>query len=169
MPKNKGLILGSGSIDYPQYRKTDNIKIDINPDCGADIVHDLEDLPLPFKDKEFSVIYAFEVLEHVGRQGNWKGFFDEFAEYYRILKNLGLMIITIPSKENNCYLSEPGHTRVLEPITFNFLEQEFYKRNIGVTCSSDYRWYWKNNFNLVRYEKIGDNDRWFIVLQKYEK
>lgn len=165
--KGKGLILGSGFSGYSSFKKTKNITVDINIDCKPDLIWDLNERPLPFKDNEFDIIYAFEVLEHLGRQGDWKGFFDEFGEYHRILKKLGLMIITVPTKDNNCFLSEPGHTRVLEPITFNFLSQDFYKEQIKESrCVTDYRYYWNKNFNTCHAEKTTSGDRWYIIIQK---
>jgi len=41
------------------------VNLDVSPDVGADVVHDLNRLPWPFEDGEFGQIYAYDVLEHV--------------------------------------------------------------------------------------------------------
>lgn len=119
----------------------------MNPDCNADIVWDLEKHPLPFADEEFDEIGAYDVLEHLGRQGDWKGFFDEFAEYWRILKPGGLFGIIVPV--NRDALADPGHTRFFSKVQFGFLNQTFYEERIGADEPvTDYRWYWKRNFEI---------------------
>ena len=40
-----------------------------------DVLWDLETLPYPFPADEFDEIHAYEVLEHIGDQGDWKTFF----------------------------------------------------------------------------------------------
>ena len=88
----KELVLGSGhksrkvlsSDKDKEYKNA--VTLDINPDCNPDVVWDLNERPLPFEDKEFDEIHAYEVLEHIGTQGDYRGFFEEFEEYYRILK-----------------------------------------------------------------------------------
>ena len=43
--------------------------LDFNEDHHPDVVHDLNDLPLPFSDNSFDEIHAYEVMEHLGEQG----------------------------------------------------------------------------------------------------
>src|SRR5690242_13022137 len=100
----RSLLLGCGNSrvkklwrqsESPDW-KGDLTTLDMNPNCGADVVHDLEQRPLPFPDETFDELAAYDVLEHIGRQGDWKGFFDEFAEYWRILKPGGDFGIVVP-------------------------------------------------------------------------
>jgi len=164
--KYKALILGAGTYECESFCHTENTRVDINPDGNPDVVWDLNNRPLPFDDSEFHIIYAFEILEHIGKQGDFIGFFEEFNEYWRILEPLGSMVITVPTKENSFFLSEPGHTRVIKPVTFGFLNQEFYNKQVGKNRVSDYRHFWKKNFNIVKYQKTDDKQSWHIVLQK---
>ncbi len=129
------------------------VTLDMNPNCGADYIHDLDE-PLPFGDETFDELAAYDVLEHLGRQGDWKGFFDEFGEYWRILKPGGLFGILVPTGPD--YLADPGHTRFFSIDWFRFLNQNWYAAALakgeGVT---DYRWFWTRSFETVSAENIG--------------
>src|SRR5215831_67169 len=61
------------------------VTLDINPDHKPNVLHDLENLPLPFADDHFDEIHAYEVLEHVGKQGDYRFFFRQFEDFWRIL------------------------------------------------------------------------------------
>lgn len=159
----RSLLLGCGNsrakkvafASEPEWTG-DLVTIDMNPNCGADIVHNLDVHPLPFPDDYFDEMGAYDVLEHLGRQGDWKGFFDEFAEYWRILKPGGLFGILVPI--NKDALADPGHTRFFSATWFGFLSQEFYARNLGEGRPvTDYRWYWKRNFDLVTVDQSSDH------------
>jgi predicted SAM-dependent methyltransferase len=56
----KKLNVGCGNRILPGY-----VNIDIVQGPGVDVVHDLNEFPYPFKDNEFDVIYADNVIEHV--------------------------------------------------------------------------------------------------------
>ncbi len=134
-------------------------KVDLYPESGADVVFDMDDLalrgiPLPFPDDTFDEIGAFNCIEHWGRQGDFRGWFREMAEYHRILKPGGLMFIVVPVGDDA--LADPGHTRFFQGNYFGFLSQAFYELNaIKQTCFSDYRWIWKLNFDLLYLKEHG--------------
>ena len=137
--------------------------IDMNPNCGADVVHDLEQRPLPFPDDTFDEMGAYDVLEHIGKQGDWRGWFDEMAEYWRILKPGGYFGILVPIGEE--MTADPGHTRFFGVNHFGMLTQEFYQYCIDNNQPiTDYRWYWKKNFYKVFMEKSDHHIG--IMLQK---
>ena len=89
-PKKKELLIGCGSnhekkIVYDGINDWSNlITLDYNKDHNPDICWDLLSLPLPFKDQEFDEIHAYEVLEHLGQQGDYKLFFAQFSEFWRL-------------------------------------------------------------------------------------
>lgn len=140
------------------------VTLDMGSECGADVVHDLDVRPLPFPDDYFDEMGAYDVLEHVGRQGDWRGFFDEFAEYWRILKPGGLFGIIVPI--NRDALADPGHTRFFHINYFGFLGQAFYDANLAKgTPVTDYRWYWKRNFELMHHQEDGGHHL-AVVLRK---
>jgi SAM-dependent methyltransferase len=142
---------------------TELVTLDMDSDSYPDIVHDLNDLPLPFDDDMFDEIHAYEVLEHVGKQGDWRFFFNQFYEFWRILKPGGHLIGTCPAWDSIWAWSDPGHTRVLTPNSFVFLSQKEYAAQIGQTNMTDYRAYWEGDFDLVA--KKEEDDMWGFALQ----
>jgi len=170
----KELILGSGmrgakgekAVHFEGISKNyeNAVTLDIFPDMKPDVVWDLNDLPLPFEDEEFDEIHAYEVLEHCGRQGDYKFFFDQFSEFHRILKPKGYFIGSCPMWDQAWAWGDPGHTRVISANSLMFLEQKFYETQVGLTAASDYRSVWKKNFETIAVMEKGP--QLFFVLQK---
>lgn len=143
--------------------------LDMGTDCGADIVWDLENRPLPFPDDHFDEIAAYDVLEHIGKQGDWRGYFDEFAEYWRILKPGGTFGLIVPC--GNDWFADPGHTRFFTSTWFAFLDKEQVAANLAKgTQMTDYRWYWKRDFRIrhLDHEKgeTGPPHHIYVMLEK---
>ena len=98
----KVLLLGAGSSrDIRAMTPLGNVTpqivtLDIEPRHKTDIVHDLNILPWPFRDEEFEEVHAYEILEHLGQQGDAKSFFAHFGEIYRILKPSGILAGSVP-------------------------------------------------------------------------
>lgn len=136
--------------------------LDIDPSTKPDVVHDLNVLPYPFPDNHFDEIHAYEVLEHCGRQGDWKFFFDQFYEFWRILKPDGLLVGTVPMWDSMWAWGDPGHTRVITKGSLFFLDQREYVQ-IGQTAMTDYRQWWKGDFQ--RYAQVEKSDQFGFILQ----
>lgn len=134
---------------------TNLITLDMNERVNPDVVHDLDDLPYPFLTNELDEIHAYEVLEHCGRQGDWRGFFEQFDEFHRILKPGGILYATVPSWTSVHAWGDPGHTRIINEGTIVFLQRDLY----GGTGSpmTDYRTYYKGNFEVVGAEHRGEH------------
>jgi len=130
------------------------VTLDMGDNCGADVVWDLEQRPLPFLDEEFDELGAYDVLEHIGRQGDWRGYFDEMAEYWRILKPGGIFGVLVPQ---GCDANaDPGHTRFFGSNWFAMLDQAYYERcKAAGTAFTDYRWYWKHSFECLTIQDVG--------------
>ena len=127
----------------------------------ADIVHDLNILPYPFGDNHFDEIHAYEVLEHCGTQGDEVFFFNQFNEFHRILKPGGVFCLSVPNYQSIWAFGDPGHTRVLPPTVFNFLQEAFYDQ-LGKTPCADYRHLIKGYWNCVGVDEGETN---FVLLQ----
>lgn len=155
------LLIGCGStrdkrVSMPGDEAwIDLVTLDINPDHKPDVVHDLTQLPLPFDDNTFTQVHAYEVLEHIGQQGDYKLFFAQFSEFWRILKPDGLLMATVPSLKSPWAWGDPSHTRVIPPETLVFLSQAEYTRQVGVTALSDFRYLYKADFETLMTQ---DND-----------
>lgn len=137
--------------------------LDYNADHNPDIVWDLHNLPLPFADNEFDEVHAYEVLEHVGTQGDFKTFFAQFTEFHRILKPGGFFMATCPSRHSAWAWGDPSHTRILQPEQLHFLVQENYRREVGVTPMSDFRNIYKADFEIVY--KLEDKDSFKFIIK----
>jgi len=155
----KSLLLGCGNdlrkkmfvTGQPEWAG-ELVTLDMNPHCLPTVLWNLEQRPLPFKDQEFDEMGAYDVLEHIGRQGDWKGYFDEFAEYWRILKPGGLFGVIVPVGVD--VLADPGHTRFFSKNYFGFLTQKFYTENLDAGRSvTDYRWYISRWWEIVHGEE----------------
>lgn len=128
---------------------TNLVTLDMNPAHKPDHVHDLSDLPLPFEANTFDEVHAYEVLEHVGQQGDWRTFFAQFEDFWRILKPGGLFIATTPHPSSPWAWGDPGHTRVIPPESLVFLSQAAYAEQVGVTPMTDYRPWYRGNFAIL--------------------
>ncbi len=137
--------------------------VDIDPDCEPDVLHDLNKHPYPFGDRSFSEIHAYEILEHLGTQGDWKFFFDQFAELHRLLEPDGYVFISVPDGTGKLAWCDPGHTRAFTASTFGFLEQSTYSQ-VGKTAIADYRHYWKKDFQIIGIDTT--DNRLYVVLRK---
>lgn len=142
------------------------VTLDIDPSTKPDVVHDLNVLPYPFKDNEFDEIHAYEVLEHCGRQGDWKFFLDQFSEFWRILRPNGYLIATVPMWDSKWAWGDPGHTRVINDGSLVFLSQGEYERQVGKTAMTDYRPWYKANFEILRTADKGDTFAFILQAKK---
>lgn len=135
-------------FEYGEWN--DLVTLDISPAVGADIIHDLNEIPYPFPSEEFQEIHAYEVLEHCGQQGDWQFFFDQFTEFHRILQPRGRIIATVPKWDSPWAWGDPSHTRVLPLDCLVFLNQGKYEMNEAEgTPMSDFRWYYKVSFDVI--------------------
>ncbi len=125
------------------------VTLDMSPDHKPDVVWDLNKRPLPFADNTFDQIHAYEVCEHLGQQGDFRSFFEEWSEWWRILKPGGLFLGMSPHYSSRWCWMDPGHTRAYGPEMMVFLVQPEYTRQVGESPMSDYRFVYKADFDIV--------------------
>lgn len=172
---SKELLLGCGAardkrlVVHGQPKAWGELTtLDNNPDHNPDVAFDLQTLGagrtgegwrwsrLPFEDNTFDEIHAYEVLEHIGQQGDYRTFFAQFEEFYRILKPGGFFCATCPSWQSIWAWGDPSHTRVITSGTLVFLSQAEYRRQVGKTPMSDFRSIYKGDFETVHCDEDED-------------
>ncbi len=135
---------------------TELVTMDMNPDHKPDLVWDLTKRPLPFAEGIFDEIHAYDVLEHLGQQGDYKTFFEEFSEWWRILKPGGILAGISPKWDGQWAWGDPGHTRVISEACFVYLQQPAYTEQVGKTAMTDYRFCYKADFSPIHYDYLDD-------------
>lgn len=106
------LNLGSGRKSYPGYINIDKVNL---PEI--DQVHDLERLPLPFKDNSVSEVICEHVLEHLDH------FPDFLEELYRITAPGGLWKIAVPYYKYEGTFRDPTHKCFFSENTFDYFTE----------------------------------------------
>jgi hypothetical protein len=138
--------------------------LDVNPECDPDLWCDLNAatpwIARPrgksaFHELEgdyWDEIHAYEVLEHLGRQGDAHSFFAHFSEIWRLLKPGGQLLATVPSKRSGFFWGDPSHSRAIVEESLVFLDQSEYIRQCDgaqATGMSDFRSIYKADFKLI--------------------
>jgi ubiquinone/menaquinone biosynthesis C-methylase UbiE len=107
------LNIGCGRDVRPDY---------INLDCAklpkVDVVHDLNSLPLPFKDTEFDEILCSHIIEHLE-------YIPLLRDLYRILKKGGRLIIFTTHFTSMTSYVDPTHIKVFTVRTFDYFANDF--------------------------------------------
>lgn len=115
---------------------------------------DPEGRPHPLIADFWDEIHAYQVLEHLGRQGDAIAFFAHFSELWRILKPGGYFVGEVPSRFSGYLWGDPGHTRAIVPESLSFLDQEQYALQIDGpletrSTMSEYRNLYTADFKVV--------------------
>lgn len=157
------LLIGCGNSRDKKVRLhgseswTELMTMDHDPDCNPDVLWDLEITPYPFSDNQFTEIHAYEVLEHIGQQGDYKTFFAQFTEFWRILKPDGLFCATVPHWQSLWVWGDPSHTRCINEGTLAFLSQKEYVKQVGKTSMSGFRRLYHADFDILHTERSGES------------
>lgn len=149
------------------------VTVDLNPSCDPDLLIDLsrtiwdfdppsvlrrpepdvlEELDggdLELRAESFDEVHAYEVLEHLGRSGDYETYFAQFDEIWRVLRPGGFLCASVPSRFSIWAWGDPGHTRIINPASLIFLQRPHYDTAIGSGPSSDYRDVFSGDFDIV--------------------
>ena len=166
----KELLIGCGSARDKRMTIDDTkgfsnlTTLDYNADHNPDIVWDLNhpDFLPSIWENEFDEIHAYEVMEHVGQQGDYKTFFNQFSAIHRVLKPAGVFFATCPSRHSPWAWGDPSHTRIMQPEQLVFLSQKQYQDQIGKTAMSDFRQIYKADFEVVHSHEDANDFRFAL-------
>jgi ubiquinone/menaquinone biosynthesis C-methylase UbiE len=143
--EEKYLNLGCG-----QDKMKMAVNVDINPNVGADIVHDLNMMPWPLTDSEFDQITAQDIVEHVSKP------LDFVEECGRVLKTGGLLNLRTPSFQSENSWIDPTHIHHLHPNSFDYFDE---RTELG----SKYSYYTKMKFHILRKDISHDGNISWIM------
>ena len=124
VPPRESIAVGSAilvkrlNIGCGEFRKEGYVNLDIRPDVGAEIIHDLQEFPYPIPDNEFDVVEADHVLEHL------RDPFQVMRELHRITKHGGFVVIRTPHFSRG--FSHPEHRRGFD-VSFPLYFQPRFK------------------------------------------
>jgi len=127
--EKKKLILGSAGRET-----ADSITLDICPEHSPDVVHDLNIIPLPFKDNQFEEIVCHHILEHLNDLS------PVMSELHRICDPDGDIYIEVPHHTSWC-ANVPEHK-----LRFNYFAFDGYIEN-GII-----KWMTGKKFKLLKRE-----------------
>lgn len=108
--KNKKILhLGCGFNKRPG-----SIGVDINKKSDADIIHDLNKFPYPFKSNYFDLVIAEHLMEHLDNIPK------VLEEVYRTCKNKAKIIITSSHFTSVDSFTDPTHKHFFTSRTFDY-------------------------------------------------
>lgn len=153
------LLLGCGRdrrkkifmSDHPDWEGLRTI--DNNPDVNPDIVGDIRHLS--YDSDCVDEIHAYEVLEHMGTQGDYAFFFNQFSNFWRMLKPGGYFFGTVPLPTSVWAWGDPSHTRVIPKENLLFLHQPQYQ-HVEDSPMSDFRYLYKADFDIIHLKEEGE-------------
>lgn len=163
-------LLGAPGTDL-QWK--DLYTLDINNKCKPDLLCDMNnferwymrdftghgvscidtdpDLDAPhIMDSFFQEVHAYEVLEHLGQQGDAESFFATFRNIHRVLVPGGFLFGTCPSRYSAWAWGDPSHRRIISQESLVFLSQDIIASNRKAnTAMSDFSDIWDLDFKII--------------------
>jgi ubiquinone/menaquinone biosynthesis C-methylase UbiE len=86
----------------------------------VNVVHDVNNLPLPFEDEYFNVILCKDVLEHID-------LINVLRDIHRILKKGGKLIIQVPHFTSKDAFGDPTHRNSFAVHTFRYFTANHFR------------------------------------------
>jgi hypothetical protein len=140
-PPSRPTLIPPPSPQWPDETHVDTW--DINSECKPHAIVNLNTdwihWPSPPHVNLYDEVHAYEVLEHLGTQGDAPSFFNTFVGIWHKLKHGGILFATVPHWLSEWAWGDPSHRRVITPGSLVFLSREEYKKQLGKTAMSDFR------------------------------
>jgi SAM-dependent methyltransferase len=113
-PTGPGAVLdvGCGSAKHPGA-----VGLDISADTDADVVHNLDDLPLPLEDDSFDQVLMQDVIEHVAEP------IRLMEELHRICRNGARIQLRTPHFSSVLAYGDPTHKHYFSRIAIESLAE----------------------------------------------
>lgn len=135
------------------------VGLDVLDFPGVDIVHDIENVPMPLPDECCSVVLASHILEHINPAKG--GFLDVMDDIWRVLKVDGQLVIAMPYGGSPGFWQDPTHCNGCNENTWRYFDPE--------DASGLYRFYrrkpWRIDWNNFFCNQYGNME---LVLIKRE-
>ncbi len=116
-----GLNLGSG-----RKYMAEAVNLDVTPDAGPDIVHDLNLMPWPFPSNRFTEVFAYDVVEHLDN------LIAVMEQIHRVCRPGAVVRITVPHFSSANAFTDPTHRHYFSWFSFHYFTGEnefsFYTR-----------------------------------------
>lgn len=113
---NKPIETGNIRLNLGSGKKTDSEYINLDIQEPADVIHNLNVFPYPFKESSVSEIKAWHILEHLNEPKR------VMYELWRICKSGGKINIRVPWYKKKTVLWNPEHKHDFMPNWFKMLE-----------------------------------------------
>ena len=144
---------------------------DINSKCSPDWLLDMDrpqwvirDPAITLPAQVFDEVHAYEVLEHLGTQGDVRAFFGTFNNIGFLMKVGGVLCATTPSRFSPWLWGDPGHRRVILPQSLVFLSRRMMAAQPKASPASDYSGFSRYDWDIERSEDDRECHR--FVLRK---
>ena len=158
--RTKKMALKDGPRDW-----TELYALDFNIKHSPDILFDLARWNWDFGGIDmYDEIHAYDVMEHLGQQGDYATFFQQWSEIWRILRPGGHFFGSSPGPTSPWLWGDPGHTRAMSPECLYFLTQPNYDE-VGISPMTDYRFCYKADFDPVDFWISEETKQFFYVLR----
>lgn len=115
------------------------MNLDVAPLPGVDVVHDLDDLPLPLEDERFGEIVCKDLLEHVDLVA-------VLRECHRLLVPGGLLHVQAPHFTSSSFHADPTHRTAFSIDTLHFFS--------ATGRHTDRSYYFDFRFSRIASERI---------------
>lgn len=123
----------------------------------VDVEHDLDNLPWPWADGEFTRVIALDVMEHLKLDvAVW------LDECWRILAPDGRLVLRLPAWDNPVSWRDPTHRKVFHPETFDYWDtRKALFKDYGFFYFGESARWWK----VETVERTNGGDLGFVLMK----
>ena len=151
------LDLGCGSIPRNPFQAAQLFGVDLRADLPAMVrCADLSTEPIPWDDRNFDFLTAFDFIEHLPRHAVLQGrsanpFIELMNEICRVLKPGGIFLHSTPAYPYKVAFQDPTHLNIITEDTFPiyFCSPNLHAKELGYGFTG--------SFSLIKQAWVGQN------------